>query len=114
MLPKKIRIKVSDFNKIPQRAIKKVFQNFNFYLKNSGNGMKFVISVPKSLDKRASKRNYTKRIIEQVILSLIKELNGGKLVFIRAKEIIKKEKQKAMKEEVRKILLNEFSNKTSP
>ena len=113
MLPKRLRIKVNDFNKIPQKAIKRFSRNFNFYLKHSRNGMRFVINVPKSLDKRATKRNYTKRIIEQVILSVNKELNGKKLVLIRAKEVINKEKRKFVERELKKILIDEFSNKTN-
>jgi len=85
-------------------------ENFNFYAKEPGGVSRFVISVPKSLDKRASKRNYTRRIIEQVILSNEAKLKKGKLVLIRAKKIINNENRTILARELGKLLRYEFGN----
>lgn len=110
MLPKTLRIKVRDFNKIPQKSIKIFSQSFNLFIKNHNSGAKFVISVPKSLDKRSTKRNYTKRSIEQIILSFNKVYKDSKQILFRAKKIITDANRKATEDELKKILKNEFSN----
>ena len=72
--------------------------------------MRFVINVPKSLDKRSTKRNHTKRIIEQVILQIHKELKRSKQILIRAKEIITNVNRAKIEQEFINILKDEFSN----
>ena len=110
MLPKSLRITVGQFNKNPNIAIKKYANNFNLFIKkDAGDRLKFVISVPKRLDKRATKRNRTKRIIEQVILSIKNELTGEDQVLIRAKRIITNGIKESFADELKRVLKNEFS-----
>lgn len=52
---------------------------------------RFTIVVPKSLDKRSTKRNRTKRIISAVLLSNLSALTGGKDVLIKSKKILTEE-----------------------
>lgn len=110
MLSKSLRIKIAEFNKIPQKTTKIYSSNFNLFVKNKSGGTRFVISVPKSVDKRASKRNYTRRVIEQAILSIKNDLKANRWVLIRAKQIINTENKKSLELELGKVLLNEFSN----
>lgn len=110
MLPKKLRIKVLDFNKNPQKFTKINSSNFNLFIKNArGTGPKFVLSVPKSVDKRSTRRNKVKRIIEQVILSLDKDTNAKKEILIRAKNLISDVIRKSAEAELRQLLQNEFN-----
>lgn len=89
MLPKKFRLTVPQFtlNKRPYTTIPSPF--FTLLIKlSSQKNPRFTIVVPKSLDKRSTKRNRTKRIISAVLLSNLSAVTGDKDVLIKAKKII--------------------------
>lgn len=110
MLPKKLRIKVLDFNKNPQKYTKIFSHNFILFIKNArGTGPKFTLSVPKSVDKRSTRRNKVKRIIERVILSLDKDTNAKKEILIRARNLISDANRKVVEVELKQLLQNEFN-----
>ena len=109
MLPKNWRVKIADFNKNPKSPIKKFSNNFSLFIKNGNlEGWKFVVNVPFGLDKRAYRRNYSKRIIEQVILQEHNNLKGNGAVLIKVRKIINREDRKQMEAELRRILNNEL------
>ncbi|OGG02857.1 hypothetical protein A2W14_06430 [Candidatus Gottesmanbacteria bacterium RBG_16_37_8] len=109
MLPKKWRIKLADFNQNPKPPIKRFSPNFNLFIKKSNTeGLKFIIHVPFSLDKRAVKRNQTRRRIEQIILENFNNLKGKGEALIRTRKIIDKNNRRVMGEELKRILNNEF------
>jgi len=110
MLPKKRRVKIADFNKNPKSPIKKYSTNFSLF-KKGGNkkGWKFAINIPFQTDKRASRRNYSRRITEKVIREEYNNLNGGGEALIKVKKNIDQENKELMEAELRRILNNEFS-----
>lgn len=110
MLPKNLRIKIGEFNRNPQRYSRIIFESFDLVIKKSPMGAKFAFSVPKAVDKRSSKRNFTKRVFEQLILKEKDNYKKAIQVLIRAKEIINKENRKRIETEFKKAINEEFSN----
>lgn len=109
MLPKELRIKVIDFRKNPHPVRKITSGHFSLYIKKNGERLKFVIRVPGYLDKRAVRRNQTRRIVENLILSLRNNLKGKKMVLVVAKKIISKKETAEVGRELKELFINEFS-----
>ena len=110
MLPKNLRIKISDFNKNPNKVFKRYSNSFGVYIKDGEEErVKFTISIPKSTDKRSTKRNQTRRFIERIILSLYEKAFNNKEILIRAKRTVNKENNKELTNELETLFKNEFS-----
>lgn len=90
MLPKKHRLTLQEFYQNPQNVRKYQSPMFSFLVKPTiSASSRFTIVVPKSLDKRSTRRNRTKRIIREIIKQ--KMLNNVKSkidVLIKPKKII--------------------------
>lgn len=110
MLPKKNRLTVLQFNQIPQKS---QGLNNNYFIikikKNNNNGPKFVVIVPKFLDKRSTQRHLTKRIINEALKKEIKNTEKSASILIKAKKILNKESAQSASAQLR-ILLKEINN----
>lgn len=104
MLPKKNRIGYFDFYLNPQKSFNFQTSYFHFRLKKSkNNDPKFVIVVPKSVDKRSTVRHKLKRIVVEMIRLRLKYLDNKNInVLIK----VKKDFNKTDKKEIS----NEFSS----
>lgn len=92
MLPKKYRLKFVEFYQNPHKAKKFTTPVLDFFLKFSTNILpRFVVVVPKSLDKHSSKRHKTRRVIVEVIRKNLTKFKKTGDVLIKAKKIFKKE-----------------------
>lgn len=65
---------------------------------------RFAIVVSKRLDKRAVRRNRTKRVLREAIKQLLPELTKGYDVAVYAKRILWEEKVKDIRPEIEKLL----------
>ena len=106
MLPRINRITVREFRKSPYPF--KSFNTPSFHIlakQSQKNTPRFALFVPKSVDKRSTARNKTKRIISEIIKSLLTRRQLYNYDFqIKAKTIIEN-KEKAEKEINEKISL---------
>lgn len=108
MLPKKQRLNLLDFNLNPDR-VKKYFSIWYIILKKQGssNTSKIGILVPKSLDKRATKRNYSRRIIAEIMQKNIKLIKESSDIIIKLKKIVTPENRKYLEKDLIKYLKND-------
>lgn len=105
MLPKKFRLTVAQFNQIPQRSLEFKTDFVSFKIKKqTGSYPRFAVIVPKSLDKRSSKRHLTKRIILETIYKESKNGNLPLSILVRLHKIINKENQHNIKKEVKYLI----------
>lgn len=104
MLPKKYRITLPDFNKIKQRGEKFPSSILAFFIKKSTSPFpRFVAIISKSLDKRSSYRNRTRRIITEAVRRQLGTFSTQAAVLIKAKKILKKEDRLSVENEIKKI-----------
>lgn len=109
MLPKDLRLKAGEFYKIQGQAKKIISENYLVFVKPRADvKSKYIINVPKAVDKRATKRNRTKRVVEQFLLLQDKNISSGKNILIRAKKIITAVNRLPMLTELKNILENEL------
>jgi ribonuclease P protein component len=79
---------------------------FTLRIKESSGGSKFVFSISKKIDKRATKRNSIKRLFKASLNNLLKEKIEKQLLFIIGQEA-KKRSQKEIESEIEKVLIKE-------
>jgi len=105
MLPKKFRLTISAFNLIPQQST-----NINAGLllsrvkKAKNNYPKFVVVVPKSLDRRSSARHKTQRIIMRAIENKLANVKAANILIL-AKKILDKKDLTLVEKELEDLFL---------
>ncbi len=94
MLPKKYRLTVNEFYHNPHFNKKYIFPSYILNLKEGeGKEVRLVISVPKSLDKRAVYRNRTKRVVGEIFRTKIVGGIKKKIdISLKMRKIVKQEK----------------------
>lgn len=109
MLPKILRLGVTEYFKNPAR------QNFNKLIDfdtasktHPGNTSKFLVIVPKRLDKRSTKRNLTKRIIHESIRKHLSFLKSSFFFRIKLKVILKKENKERIDRQISNLFKKTF------
>lgn len=101
MLPKKFRTTFFDFRKNSQRADRLNGTLLTFLIKKSeSRNTRFVIIVPKSLDKRSSYRHLSRRIIVEFLRPHTQRVLPGVDVLIKPKKIIGKNDKTAVEKEI--------------
>lgn len=109
MLPKKLRIKISEFNKNSAKYKKLVSGSLMLIVKEgNGDSPRFAISIPKKVDKRSTKRNATKRIIEKAIREFADSFIKNREILIKPKRLINADNRKEESKELLRILKNEL------
>jgi ribonuclease P protein component len=100
MLPKKFRLTVPQFYRSSKSAGRFISASFTLFTKSADQqNCRFTFLVPKSLDKRSTKRNYTKRILADIVLQNKTALIKSTDVLVKLKCIIdEKNKDRIMKE----------------
>ena len=110
MLPKSLRIKIADFNRNPGRFKKIDIFPFTIFIKEGINtGTKFAIKVAKSVDKRSTARNRTKRLIEQEIILRRPNFQKRREVLINIKKLINDENKKEFVNGLKQMFENELN-----
>ncbi len=107
MLPKKHRISFEKFRsyaKSPPVKIKTRHLLVLIQKAKVSQSTQFSFVVPKKLDKRATRRNQTKRLLSNVVFELSPILNPGFLVALMASAIITNEQYKEVFLEVDNVL----------
>lgn len=99
MLPKKFRLSVLQFNKIPQKSNDFSAVFLSIKVKNETT-LKFTVSVPKRLDRRSSARNLAKRIIMEAIKKELAVIKKQAYLLVRAKKIILRKDRQAIEREI--------------
>jgi len=101
MLPKKFRTTVPGFALNSESSKSYSASLLNVVVKKSNISLpQFVIVVPKRLDKRATLRHLTKRIIVEVLRVNLSKIKGGVDILIKAKKIIRKEDRVLLRQEL--------------
>lgn len=90
MLPKARRVSVALTRTLPDKPI--IVSTADFLLRRYPGKTRFACAVPKRLDKRATRRNRTKRLILEAIHLLLPKVTPGFDVVISAKKILWTEK----------------------
>lgn len=108
MLPKKQRLNLLDFNLNPDR-VKKYFSIWYTILKKQGSSdiSKIGIIVPKSVDKRSTKRNYSRRIVSEITQKNIKFMKKSNDIIIKLKKTVTPDNREKIKEDLIKYLKND-------
>ncbi len=93
MLPKKFRLTVSGFNRIPQKSKDFYSSHLNIKVKEIKENIypRFVFVVPKHLDKRSSYRHLVKRTAEEIIRIYLTNIKNTANILVRVQKKIKKE-----------------------
>lgn len=105
MLPKKFRLTVERFNQIPQKSKELGIIFLKLKVKNTDDYFpRFVFVVPKYLDKRASTRHLTKRIVEELVREKIQNIKNPMNFLIKPKKIILKTDRQKVGEELDSLL----------
>lgn len=105
MLPKKFHLTVAQFNQIPQKSLEFKADSVSFKIKKqTGSFPRFAVIVPKSLDKRSSRRHLTKRVILETVYKEIKNSNFFLSVLVRAQKIINKQNKHNIEKEIKYLL----------
>lgn len=73
-------------------------------MKSAIDGSHIAVSVPKSLDKRSSYRNRTKRIIMEIIQKRLPAFISSADILIKSKKILKKEERPTVEKEIETLL----------
>ena len=95
MLPKKYRLTVPQFQSNTKRSTALSTPFFTLVMKpGDGTNPRFVFMVPKSLDKRSTRRHRSKRILEGALLKTKTSLIGRQDVLIKLKHIVAQDKRK--------------------
>ncbi len=97
MLARIYHLTVDQFRKNPNPATRVSSSLFGLLIKISkSKTIRFVIIVPKRLDKRSTRRNQTKRVISEILDSIIPKMTLKYDIWLQAKKILnRKEKTKA-------------------
>lgn len=111
MLPAKNRLNLrTEFRKIKERGdiIQGEFLNFLFIKpdsKVSVTAPRFGFVVPKRIEKRIVRRNYTKRVIQGAVRSLLPYVSLGTEGIFLVKRVLKGENFFKIKEAIREIFI---------
>ena len=105
MLPKKHRLTYLDFlsNRNPVLRLDLILLVFNFK-RSLTSGIRLVIVVPKSLDKRSVRRHMAKRIIIEAARDLIMKHQGNWDVLVKAKKILNNKDRQEVTNEITRFL----------
>ena len=107
MLPRKHRLTANQFYRSPHQSRKHHSANFVFITKKASSTFaRFVISVPKILDKRSTRRHYTRRVIAAAIYQYLNMLKKPIDILVKPKSIIDKTNIQKIKAEIGKLLEN--------
>lgn len=104
MLPKKFRLTVSHF--VANPALAKSYHGtlVTISIKNSNfKNTRFVIVVPKRIDKRASKRHLAKRLMIETLRRQLIKIKEVSDVLIKVKRIIRKEDSTRLENEITQL-----------
>lgn len=90
MLPKKFRLTFTQFNNLfgSYKEIKSAFFTIRLKTQTDYPRPRFVVVTPKALDKRSTKRHFTKRIVLEEIYKQVKKINKPVGVLIKPKKLI--------------------------
>ncbi len=105
MLPQIYRLTYQEF--FQNRAPRRIYHSLNFDLtvkSSKESGAHFVISISKSIDKRSSYRNRSKRIISESLREVIPQIKIDVDILIKSKKIIKKEEKQYIVKELIMLL----------
>lgn len=102
MLPKKYRLTFQQFKKNAQRPTAIHTSTLSFFIKKSPLLFtRFVVIVPKLVDKRSTKRHRIKRVIMNNIYNDINEIHKGYDVLIKVK---KRQEETNVKQIIKNVL----------
>lgn len=91
MLPKKYRLTFLQFHQNKQKSIVTNTPLISVYIKKSTfPATRFVVVVPKAVDKRSTKRHAIRRIVYQSIFDKLKSLRPSFDVLIKVKSLVDK------------------------
>ncbi len=108
MLPKKFRLKASEFYNNPQRPIKFISGFFLLlFKKNQVQNPRFYINVPKSLDKRSVYRHKTRRIVIEAIRKHLNKLTIRADIFIKMRKTLDQANKDLFYREIERIFQHE-------
>lgn len=101
MLPKKYRLTFQEFYRNPNFSRKYFLKTFNIAVKaNDKKNTRFVVSVPKYLDKRSTRRHSIKRLTLEIVRKHLDKLNKPVDVFIKLKKITTEKDKKEVEQEL--------------
>lgn len=94
MLPSNLRLSIIEFRRNKNPLIVSKNPIFDLLIKKGDHNesTRFAFMIPKKLDKRPTKRNRTKRIIEEGVRYYSSGIKKGWWVILKAKKIFLKEK----------------------
>ncbi|MBI2617653.1 ribonuclease P protein component [Candidatus Gottesmanbacteria bacterium] len=111
MLPKLFRIKAPEFFHSKKYSRKKTTMHLTVISKESHrNTPRFVILIPKSVDKRASFRNKIRRFLEEEIRTEYLQAQNHKDICIRVHKFSKDTSFTQMKSELKNLMENTFTS----
>jgi len=106
MLPKQNRLTYQEFIKNKSTVSKFHSQNFSLTFKKSKELYpRFIILVPKSLDKRSVFRHLTRRIMVEAIRIYLKNIKQPADCLLKPNKILKRRDLSTVNEEIRKLFL---------
>lgn len=105
MLPRRFRLNVNEFRLQTGPQLKKTTPHIDLFLKKKeAQNSHFAFVVPKKLNKRTTRRNRTKRLLQEIIFHLSPRLKPGFWILIKAKRIIENPKNQGLYPEIEKVL----------
>lgn len=105
MLPKQNRLSVQEFYKNPQVGKRYHYPLFQIHIKPSGKKIpRFVILVPKRLDKRSSVRHRVKRFITESLRQKLPDIVVSADVVVKVQKLITSDQRESVAGEIVGIL----------
>src|SRR3989344_3010679 len=104
MLARIYHLTVAQFRKNPNRVTRASSSLFGLLIKISkSKTVRFVIIIPKRLDKRSTYRNQTKRIITEIINSIIPKMTLKYEIWLQAKKILNRKEKTEVEVQLLKL-----------
>jgi ribonuclease P protein component len=101
MLPKKFRITYPDFQKNEEKIFKVFGLCIDIFIKSNKSGFnRFVFIIPKYVDKRSTHRHRIRRVMVEVVRSMINNMNTQNDILVKCKKKIDTNKKEIIEKEI--------------